>query len=159
MANVATSYSPKIISFEGSLDLCLADSRIFYYWQVLQFIQKFIIELHVLQCLFVRGSNKKQKRGRFISNFAKRETFSSLMTITCSWEKSHNVVLPLAPFKNGFPLPFSLAKKRIYLDTQLKGQLFKLFSKFPGCSFFSRVGITKRSLFGKMNCKYVFSWV
>ena len=159
MVNVTTSYSPKIISFEGSLDLFLAGSRIFYFWQVLQFIHKFIIELHVLQCLFVKGSNKKQKRGRFISNFTKRETFSSLMTITCFWEKSHHVALLLAPFKNAFPLSFSLDKKRIYLDTQLKEQLPKLFSKLPGCSFFSRIGITKRSLFGKMNCKYVFSWV
>ena len=32
-------------------------------------IHKFIIELHVLQCLFVRGSNKKQRRGRIFSNF------------------------------------------------------------------------------------------
>ena len=31
-------------------------------------IHKFIIELHVLQCLFVRGSNKKQRRGRIISS-------------------------------------------------------------------------------------------
>ena len=36
---------------------------------VLESIHKFIIELHVLQCLFVRGSNKKQRRGRIISNF------------------------------------------------------------------------------------------
>ena len=78
MVNVTTSYSPKIISFEDSLDLCFADSRIFYFWQVLKFIHKFIIELHVLQCLFVRGDNKKQKRVRLISNFAKRETFHLL---------------------------------------------------------------------------------
>ena len=41
-------------------------------------IHKFIIQLHVLQCLFVRGSNKKQKRGRIISNFLKEETFCLL---------------------------------------------------------------------------------
>ena len=48
---------------------CLADSRLIYFWQVLEYIHKFIIELYVLQCLFVRGSNKKQRRGRFSSNF------------------------------------------------------------------------------------------
>ena len=55
----------------------LADSRILYFWQVLEFIHKFIIELHVLQCLFVRGSNKKQRSSRIIWNFTKGETFSS----------------------------------------------------------------------------------
>ena len=42
---------PKIFCFEISkqlLDLCLADSRILYFWQVLESTQKFIIELHAL---------------------------------------------------------------------------------------------------------------
>ena len=72
----------KTFSFERSkllLDLCLADSRILYFWQVLESINKFIIKLHVLECLFVRRSNKKQRRGRIILNFTKEETFSSLM--------------------------------------------------------------------------------
>ena len=54
------------------LDLCLADSRILYFWQVLESIHKFIIELY--PPIFVRGSNKKQRRGRIILNFTKRET-------------------------------------------------------------------------------------
>ena len=33
----------------------------------------------------------------------------------------------LAPFKKGLPLPFSLAKKRAYLDTQLKTELTLFF--------------------------------
>ena len=41
-------------------------------------IHKFIIQLHVLQCLFVRGSNKKEKKGRIISNFIKEDTFCLL---------------------------------------------------------------------------------
>ena len=49
------------------LDLCLADSRILYFWHILESIHKFIIEPYVLQCLFVRGSNKKQRWGRIIS--------------------------------------------------------------------------------------------
>ena len=53
------------------LDLCLADRRILYFWYVLKYIHKFIIEPHVLQCLFVKESNKKQRRGRIISNFTK----------------------------------------------------------------------------------------
>ena len=42
---------PKIFCFEISkqlLDLCLADSRILYFWQVLESTHKFIIELHAL---------------------------------------------------------------------------------------------------------------
>ena len=37
------------------LDICLADSRILYFWYVLKSIHTFIIELHARQCLFVRG--------------------------------------------------------------------------------------------------------
>ena len=49
------------------------------------------------------------------------------MTTKCSKGYSHNVASPLAPFKKGLPLPLSLAKKRIYLDTQLKAELIDLF--------------------------------
>ena len=52
-------------------------NRILYFWEVLETIHKFIIELHVLQCLFVRGSNEKQRKGRIISNFTKRDFFIS----------------------------------------------------------------------------------
>ena len=51
---------PETFSFESSkqlLDLCLAE--ILYFWQVLESIHKFIIELHALLCLSVRGSNKQ----------------------------------------------------------------------------------------------------
>ena len=88
MDNVTASYYPKIFAFEGSkllLDICLADSRILYFWYILKSIHNFIIELHALQYLYVRGSNKKQRRGRIISNFTKGETFSSLMTTKYSW--------------------------------------------------------------------------
>ena len=37
------------------------------------------MELHALQCLFVRGSNKQQRKGRIISNFTKGQTFLSFM--------------------------------------------------------------------------------
>ena len=136
MVNVTASYSPKTFSFEGSkwlLDLCLVDSRILYFWYVLESIRKSIIGLHVLQCLFVRESNKKTRRGRIVLNFTKGEPFSPLMTTKCSWGQSYNLASLLAPF--------SLAKKRIYLDTQLKAELTDLFWKLLGCSLFSRVGI------------------
>ena len=67
------------------LNLFIADSRILYFWQVLESTLNIIIEFHVLYYLFVKGSNKKQRRGGIISNFTKGETFSSLMTTKCSW--------------------------------------------------------------------------
>ena len=51
MVNVTASLFPKAFRFQSSkqlLDLCLADSRIPYFWQVSESIHKFIIELHVL---------------------------------------------------------------------------------------------------------------
>ena len=47
--------------------------------------QIFHSQVHALQYLFVRGSNKQQRKGAIISNFTKAETFSSLMTTKCSW--------------------------------------------------------------------------
>ena len=71
----------KAFSLENSrqlwLNLCLADSSILYFWQVLESIHKFIIVLHVLQCLFVKGSDKKQRRGRIIQIHKRRDFFIS----------------------------------------------------------------------------------
>ena len=78
MVNVTASHSPKTFAFEGSkllLELCLTDGRILYFWYVLKSIHNFVIEMHAPQCLFEKRSNKKQRRGRIISNFTKGETF------------------------------------------------------------------------------------
>ena len=45
----------------------------------------------------------------------------------------------LAPSKKGLSLPFSLAKNRIYLDTQLNREPTDLFWKLIGCSLFLQV--------------------
>ena len=95
-------YDSIIFSSEGFtqlLGLCLADSRILYCWNVLESLRKFIIELHVLQCLFVRGFDKRQKSGRIASNFTKRENFASFMTIKCSRGLFYNVASLLALFR------------------------------------------------------------
>ena len=55
----------KTLSFESSKYL-IAGSRILYFWQVLESIHKFIIELNALQCLFIWGLIKnKDKVGLF----------------------------------------------------------------------------------------------
>ena len=69
---------PKTFSFESSielLDFYIAQSRILYFWQFLESIPKFIIQFHALQCLFLRGSNKQQRRGRTISISQKDRLF------------------------------------------------------------------------------------
>ena len=66
-----------------------------------------------------KGPNKKQKRGRNISNF-----------ISYLYQPSDNIVMwsPfLHPSKKGLSLPFSLGKKKVYLETQLKGEFTDLF--------------------------------
>ena len=73
---------------------------------------------------------KKTKEGRIISNFtnAKGKTFLSLM----STKLLLGVISQCGLQYKGLPLPFSLAKKRIYLYTQLKAELTNLFCKLPG---------------------------
>ena len=131
MVSVTASYYPKTFAFEASKllpDICLASSRILYFWYVLKSIHNFILDLHALQLLFVRGSNKKQRRGRIISNF-----------ISYLHQPSDNIAMwsPfLHPPKKGLFFSFSLGKKRIYLETQLKGEFTDLFWKLTGCSLF-----------------------
>ena len=70
----------KIYSFGSSRqllsNLCFAGGKTLYFWQVLESIHKFVLELHVLQCFFVRGSDEKQRRG-IISNFTIGDFFIS----------------------------------------------------------------------------------
>ena len=143
MVNLIASHHPKTFAFKCYkllLDLSPAGGRILYFWYALKSIHRFIIELHALHCFSVRGSNKKQRRGRNISNFKKGETFSSLMATKYSWRQSHNALALFAHLKKGLPLPLSLGKKIIYQDNQLKGELTDSFWNLPGCSLFPLVG-------------------
>ena len=131
-------HSPKTLPFEGSkslLDLCLDASRIVYFWYVLESIHRFIIELHVLQCLFIRESNKKQiqSTGRIISYFTRRETFSSLMITKCFGGN----LTKWFPF-----LHLSVWPRTEYTWTlNWKQSLLIFLKKLLGCSIFSRVGM------------------
>ena len=92
----------------------------------------------LMGCFWPKYIIWRDRRDRIISNFTNRETFAYFMTTKCSWRYSHNVASLLAPSKIGLPLSFSLAKKRIYPDTQLKREPTTLFWKFPRCSLFPR---------------------
>ena len=72
------------------------------------------------------GLIKNKRKGKIISNFTKERLFHILSQPSALWGNltTHPV---LAPSKKGVPLIFNLAKKIIYLDTQLKGGLTDLF--------------------------------
>ena len=87
------------------------------------------------EVLICKGSNKKYRRGGF---FHEKERLFHLLWKLSALEGNLTMWLPfLHPPEKGLPLPFSLAKTRIYLDTQLKEQLTALFWKLPpACSLF-----------------------
>ena len=97
----------KTFSLERSkyilLNFCLVGSRILYFWQVLESLHKLINELHVLQCLFVRESNKKQRRGRVFQISQKERLFHLLYRPSALGDnlpmRSHfTCTLPKRPF-------------------------------------------------------------
>ena len=60
LLNVTVSYYPKHFLLEARSNYyTLPLGAIGFFWQVLELIHKFIIELHVLQDLFSKGSNKQ----------------------------------------------------------------------------------------------------
>ena len=125
------------------LDLCLADSMILYFWQVLKSLKsvhKFIIEFHVLQCLYVGGSSKKQRRVRIISNFRKGETFhfydNQELLCVISQCASPSCTLQERPSS---PLQFRQEENIPGHSTERRAYWFVL--KLPGCCLFPRVAI------------------
>ena len=107
---------------------------------VLESIQKFIIELHVPQCLFVRGSNKKQKRGRIISNFTKRRDFFHLLWQPSALGVNFTMWAPfLHPSKKALLSPSVWPRGEYTWTINWKQSLLIYFE--IGCSLFSRVGI------------------
>ena len=74
MVNVTVSYYPKIFAFEDSkllLDLCLANSRILYFWYILKSIYKCIIELPAV--LICKGGLIKDKGGVGLFQVSQKE--------------------------------------------------------------------------------------
>ena len=107
-------------------------------WQVLYSMHKFIIELHVLQYLFVNEPNKQQRSVGIISNFTKRETFFISYNNQLLFGVMSQYSPLLAPSKNVLPLHFSLVKKEIYWDTHMKDKITDLFWKLPGVPYCHR---------------------
>ena len=141
MVNVTASYSQKHFLLEA-----LSTYQIFplvtagFFWQVLESIHKFVIELNTLKYLFVRGWEclLTAKEEWDYLGFHKKRDF--LYLISYNYQVLLGIISQLTPFlhplKNVLPLPFSLAKKKIYMDTHLKEALSYLFLKLPRCSLF-----------------------
>ena len=80
--------------------------------------------------IFVRGLIKN-KGGVGLFQISQKKRLFHLL-----YQPSDNIVvwsLVLYPSKKGLSFPFSLGKERIYLETQLEGELTDLFSKLTGC--------------------------
>ena len=110
MVSVTASHHLKTFAFEGSkslLEIYLADSRILYFWYVLESICKFIIELHALQCLFGRWSIKN-KGGVGLFQISQKERLFHLL-----WQPStlgDNLIMRF---------PFWHPSKRVFLSTSV----------------------------------------
>ena len=76
MVNVTASYSPKYIILEAlSNGQALPFLRTGFFWQVLESIHEFFIELSALLYLFLRESNKQKRGVEIIPNFTKGDLF------------------------------------------------------------------------------------
>ena len=76
----------------------------------------------------------KNKGGARLFQISQKERLFHVL-----YEPSDNLAmwsLFFHPSKKGLSFPFSLGKKRIYLETELKGELTDLFSKLTGHSLF-----------------------
>ena len=128
MVNVTASYSPK--HFFWKLYVIIRPwpswQQILHFSQVLESIHKFKKKFHTLQCLFL-GALISNKWGVGSFQIYDNQVLLGVILQCCPL---------LAPSKNGLPLLFTLAKKKIYLDTQLKRKLTNLFWKLPVCSLF-----------------------
>ena len=144
MVNVTASHFPKTFSFEGSkylLDLCLDDSRILYFWYVLESMHKFIIEPHVLQSLFVRGSNKN-KGGLGLFQISQKERLFHLLWQPSALGGNLTMWLPfLEPLRKAFLSPSVWPRREHTWTLNWKQSLLILFWKLPGCFLFSGLGI------------------
>ena len=114
MVSMTASYYPRTFSFEASkllLDICLADSRILYFWYALKSLHKFIIELHALQCLFVRGLIKN-KGGVALFQISQKERLFHFLWQPSTLEGNLIIRSPfLHPSKKAFLSPSVWARR------------------------------------------------
>ena len=104
MFNVTALYSPKhflLKALSNLLDLCLADSRILYFLTGPGIYPQIYRIAPCLHCLFVRGSNKQQRRVRLFEISQMDRLFNLL------WQPSAlGDNLTMRPFSCTSPLQF-----------------------------------------------------
>ena len=87
------------------LDLCLAGNRILYCWYVLEPIQKFIIELYFLQCLFVNGLMKR------LSQISQKERLFHLLWQPSAFEGNFTMWHPSYILQKRSSSPFQVGQE------------------------------------------------
>ena len=104
-----------------------------YFWQVLESIHKFIIWLHALQCLFLRGFNKRQRRGRIISSLG---VISQRGPPSCTLQKKAFLSSSVWPrteytwtlnWKEGLLICFGNCQSVSYSDRQSRNRMMNTF--------------------------------
>ena len=108
---------PQTFSFESFkflLDLCFVNSRILYFWEVLESIHKFIIELHVLQCLFVKGLIKN-KGGIGLFQISQKERPFHFLWQPSTLGGNPTMWLPSCTLQKKAPLSPSVLPRRGYI--------------------------------------------
>ena len=133
MVNVTASYSTKYFLLKALVITKKLDSKIFYFWQVLDFIYKFITEFHTLQCLFVMEFNKKQRNVALFEISKKERLFTSydkqvLLGVISEWSPT-SCTLQKRP---SFPLYFGQEEERPGHSNGRRVLIWKL----SGCSLF-----------------------
>ena len=126
MFNVTASHSPKHFLLED-----LVFIRTFPWWQQGYFDRSWNLSTNLSQSSIPCSTYLQQRRGGIISNLTKVNLFSynnQVLFGVISQCSRH----PAPSQKESFPLSFTLAKKIIDLDTQLKEELTDLFGKLLG---------------------------
>ena len=125
--SILQNHTPQKYSLRSSKQLLVlhfGGSRIFL---TVPEIYSKISKLHVLFYLFVRGSNKQQRRRGIIFNFTKGAHFF----ISCNNQLFFGLISQYSPssctLQEKTSLLFSPARKKIYLDTHWKKELTDLF--------------------------------
>ena len=86
---------------------------------------------YVRQCLFVRRSDKQQRRVRLFQISQKERIFHHFWQLSALGANLTICSFLLALSKKGLPFPSNLTRNEIYLGTHLKQELTDLFWKLP----------------------------
>ena len=124
----------KNLSFESCKqlsDLCLADSRIVYFWHVLESIHTSFIELHASDA-YLQGGLMKNKGGVKLFQISEKER----LLISYDNQVLFGIISQCVPLsctlQKRASSPLHFGQEENYVDTQLNGELIICFENCLG---------------------------